>query len=146
VVATARESARRRGDAFRRAGWEIWEFPARGGHVPLSLLLARAAREGFLRVLAEAGPGLAGALLEADLVDEISLYLAPAVLGGEAVWPPATAPRRGTRRGRPERRFEYVDQRLLGEDLWVRLRRRGRIERLGNRIEAADRRGRRRPA
>ena len=125
IVAAARGVARRRRLAFLEAGWEVWELPGRGGHVSLPALLARAAEEGFLRIFAEAGPTLAGALLAADLVDELSLYVAPIVLGGRKVWPDEASLKHGG-----ELRFEHVDQRRTGEDLRLGLRRRGLVERL----------------
>jgi diaminohydroxyphosphoribosylaminopyrimidine deaminase/5-amino-6-(5-phosphoribosylamino)uracil reductase len=124
ILATTRNAGRDSG-AFASAGWEVWRLPAVGGRVSLEALLVRAAAEGFLQILAEAGPRLAGALLEADLVDEISLYLAPTVLGGRRVWPAVEAAA-----GRGDARFEHVAQRRVGEDLWLGLRRRGLVDRL----------------
>lgn len=111
--------------AYERAGWEVWRLPGARGHLSLAALLARAAQEGFLQVLAEAGPTLTGALLRADLVDEISLYLAPTVLSGDRIWPPLGAPW-----GPAEVAFEHVGQRRLGKDLWLGLRRRGLLDHL----------------
>jgi len=124
ILATGRDRPQSRLDGYREAGWEVWELPQAAGRVSLRALAGRAAREGFLRLLAEAGPGLAGALLEADLVDEISLYVASAVFGGRQVWPEAA-------RRRPlERAFQHTEQRRVGEDLWIGLRRRGLLDRL----------------
>lgn len=131
VLATRSGHAERRLAPYRKAGWEIWELPA-GGRGPgkgkrgisLPALVRRSAREGLLRLLAEAGPRLAGALLAADLVDELSLFQAPIVLGGGRNWPGGWAVR--TLGG--ARRFEPVSRRRLGEDLWQEFRRRGRIE------------------
>jgi len=124
IVATRIGADRRRVEAFRAAGWEVWLLPGSNGHVGLRGLLRRAAREGFLEVLAEAGPTLAGPLLAANLVDRLSLYTALRVSGGPATWPPASAPALpGT--GRP---FVLRDRRRLGDDLWTSLERAGRLD------------------
>ena len=130
VLATRLGHPARRLDAYRRLGWEVWELPlGRAGSpgegwVSLSALAIRAGREGFLRVLAEAGPRLAGALLAAGLVDELSLYLAPIVLGGPLGWPADWAAR-----GIPRAvRFEPVADAVLGADRHLLFRRAGLLE------------------
>ncbi len=67
---------------------------ARISHWPLSLnecgrpdlgaLLDKLAAHGCNEVLVEAGAGLSGAFIEADLVDEIFIYMAPKLLGSRA--------------------------------------------------------------
>jgi riboflavin-specific deaminase-like protein len=49
-----------------------------------SLLLARLADRGHSQVLCEGGPHLFGALIEADLVDELCLTISPVLEGGRA--------------------------------------------------------------
>ena len=71
-------------EALRAAGAEVREFPERDGHVALDALLAELARRGVNEVTVEAGARLNGALLQAGLVDEIVLYLAPILLGDKA--------------------------------------------------------------
>jgi diaminohydroxyphosphoribosylaminopyrimidine deaminase / 5-amino-6-(5-phosphoribosylamino)uracil reductase len=112
---------------YRAAGWEVWELPAdRGGKGKVSLpaLARRTAREGLQRVLVEAGPALAGAFFEADLADEISLYLAPLVLGGSRAWPGGyVAP---TLKG--ARRFLPLSEERMGADRRLFFRREGLLE------------------
>jgi diaminohydroxyphosphoribosylaminopyrimidine deaminase/5-amino-6-(5-phosphoribosylamino)uracil reductase len=64
-------------------------------------------------LLVEAGPGLNGALLEAGLVDELVVYVAPSVLGADARAMFATRPL-ATMSARPE--FELADVRRIGPD------------------------------
>lgn len=128
ILATRPGADPHRVEAFRAAGWDVWMLRGSNGHVGLRGLLTRAAREGFLEVLAEAGPTLAGALLANDLVDRLSLYTALRVSGGPAVWPPASAPALPGA-GRP---FVLRDRRRLGEDLWTSLERAGRLEEARN--------------
>lgn len=62
----------------------IWGLPARGAQVDLDALLARLAAAGCNEVLVEAGAALAGGFLQARLVDELVMYLAPTVMGSAA--------------------------------------------------------------
>ena len=52
--------------------------------VDLAAMLDAFARRGWTQVLCEGGPHLFGALLQADLVDEVCVTLAPRFVGGEA--------------------------------------------------------------
>jgi diaminohydroxyphosphoribosylaminopyrimidine deaminase / 5-amino-6-(5-phosphoribosylamino)uracil reductase len=55
------------------------------GHVDPSDAMARLARRGINRVLAEGGARLARGLIEAGLVDELSLFRSPKALGPQGV-------------------------------------------------------------
>ncbi|MRH29377.1 pyrimidine reductase family protein [Microbacterium sp. SYP-A9085] len=52
--------------------------------VDLGLMVAEFAAQGMTQVLSEGGPHLFGSLLDADVVDELCLTLAPRVVGGGA--------------------------------------------------------------
>ncbi len=66
------------------AGAEVHRLPAENGHVSLTALLDLLGREGVNEVTVEAGASLNGALLQAGLVDEIIIYLAPLLMGDAA--------------------------------------------------------------
>jgi len=66
------------------AGAEVHRLPAENGHVSLVALLDFLGREGVNEVTVEAGATLNGALLQAGLVDEIIVYLAPLLMGDAA--------------------------------------------------------------
>ncbi|MDR3211550.1 MAG: bifunctional diaminohydroxyphosphoribosylaminopyrimidine deaminase/5-amino-6-(5-phosphoribosylamino)uracil reductase RibD [Planctomycetota bacterium] len=68
--------------ALAQAGAEIIRLPASKAHVDLDSLLRELGRRGVNHVLAEGGGELAAGLIEAGLVDEIMLFLAPKVVGG----------------------------------------------------------------
>ncbi|WP_461165599.1 dihydrofolate reductase family protein [Tsukamurella serpentis] len=53
-----------------------------GQSVDLCEVVADLQRRGLRRILTEGGPGLLGALLAADLVDELCLTIAPMIVGG----------------------------------------------------------------
>jgi len=134
ILATRTGHSAARLERFRSLGWEVWTLPAgrRGpdGCVSLKALTARAGREGLLAILAEAGPSLAAALLASDLADEMLLYQAPTVLGGPSSWPGSGyVADLGSGRS-----YVRLGEKRLGQDLLVRLRRRGLLERVRKRV------------
>jgi diaminohydroxyphosphoribosylaminopyrimidine deaminase/5-amino-6-(5-phosphoribosylamino)uracil reductase len=71
--------------ALPRPGVELLQVPlGNGGRIDLRALLSQMGARGMLRVLVEGGGGLAGGLIEADLVDRIVVFVAPIVLGQAA--------------------------------------------------------------
>ncbi|EXJ16978.1 bifunctional diaminohydroxyphosphoribosylaminopyrimidine deaminase/5-amino-6-(5-phosphoribosylamino)uracil reductase RibD [Imhoffiella purpurea] len=70
--------------ALESAGASVWHAPRSNGRVDLRALMAELARREINEVMLESGPNLAGAMLEAGLVDEIQLYLAPHLMGDAA--------------------------------------------------------------
>ncbi|WP_025772597.1 bifunctional diaminohydroxyphosphoribosylaminopyrimidine deaminase/5-amino-6-(5-phosphoribosylamino)uracil reductase RibD, partial [Thioalkalivibrio sp. HK1] len=75
-------------EALMEAGAEIVfvpeATPAGGGGLCLMSLMRILARRGVNELHSECGPTLAGALIDAGLVDELVIYLAPSLLGDEA--------------------------------------------------------------
>lgn len=71
----------------REFGADIWEFPAdsTGYGFNLTLLLERTASEEFGEILCECGRGLATMLLRKKLVNTLSVFTAPLILGGEGL-------------------------------------------------------------
>jgi diaminohydroxyphosphoribosylaminopyrimidine deaminase/5-amino-6-(5-phosphoribosylamino)uracil reductase len=65
----------------KAAGAQVLATPAGPGGVDLEFLLRYLARQDINEVLIEAGTTLAGAALQAGLVDELVLYLAPHLMG-----------------------------------------------------------------
>ena len=116
VATTARAPAERTG-ALRAAGVEVLELPqAADGRIDLHALLERLGTRGMLGVLCEGGPTLATALLDADLVGELHLLVAPVLLGSAERAP--TFHRLATPRSF---QIETVD--ALGEDVLIVMRR-----------------------
>jgi diaminohydroxyphosphoribosylaminopyrimidine deaminase/5-amino-6-(5-phosphoribosylamino)uracil reductase len=66
------------------AGARVYRAPQSGGKVDLEAAFRYLAGQDINEVLLEAGPTLAGAVLEAGLVDELVLYLAPHLMGDMA--------------------------------------------------------------
>lgn len=68
-------------DALRKAGATVMLLPGPQGQVDLAMLLAHLAADGVNELQVEAGATLNGALVQAGLVDELLVYLAPKLLG-----------------------------------------------------------------
>jgi diaminohydroxyphosphoribosylaminopyrimidine deaminase/5-amino-6-(5-phosphoribosylamino)uracil reductase len=100
--------------ALRGLGAEVVLLPGPGDKVDLSALLVELGRHGINEVHAEAGFKLNGSLLQAGLVDELLLYLAPCLIGDAAHGMfnlPALASLDG------KRSLVLRDVRLVGTDL-----------------------------
>ncbi len=65
-------------------GATVWKLPNETGQVDLAALMARLAEQQINDVLIEAGAKLNGALLQAGLIDELIIYMAPKVMGDSA--------------------------------------------------------------
>ena len=70
--------------ALMEAGAQVLQLPASGSAVDLRQLLEALAQRECNEVLVEAGPTLAGAFVSEDLVDELVVFMAPALLGSNA--------------------------------------------------------------
>jgi diaminohydroxyphosphoribosylaminopyrimidine deaminase/5-amino-6-(5-phosphoribosylamino)uracil reductase len=82
VLARVDDVARR--ETLQKAGAEVSLIAGDGEHLDLSLVLAFLAKRNINEVLVEAGPTLSGAMLQAGLVDELIIYMAPVLLGDMA--------------------------------------------------------------
>ncbi|MBA3024767.1 MAG: bifunctional diaminohydroxyphosphoribosylaminopyrimidine deaminase/5-amino-6-(5-phosphoribosylamino)uracil reductase RibD [Sideroxydans sp.] len=83
LVCTASQDAGKRA-ALQQRGAEVLLLADASGRVDLQAVMRELARRGINEVLVEAGRELNGALLQAGLVDELVLYLAPQLLGDAA--------------------------------------------------------------
>jgi diaminohydroxyphosphoribosylaminopyrimidine deaminase/5-amino-6-(5-phosphoribosylamino)uracil reductase len=79
VLLVADPVAEARADALREVGAEVLLLPE--PERTFDALLAQLAGRGVNELHVEAGPTLNGALLAADVVDELLLYLAPLCIG-----------------------------------------------------------------
>jgi diaminohydroxyphosphoribosylaminopyrimidine deaminase/5-amino-6-(5-phosphoribosylamino)uracil reductase len=93
--------------------------PRAGRGLNLAAVAARLAVLEINELFVECGPRLAAAFLEAELVDELILYVAPHFLGADA---PPLASLMGTGLAKSLPRFEFLEHRLLDGDLRLVLR------------------------
>ena len=98
---------------IRKAGATVLELPKNGF---LPSLATELGQFGILRVFCEGGGILAGELIQAGLVDELCVFLAPMLIGGPvgavgaAAWRLPQAPR-----------FRRVESKSVGPDWFLRL-------------------------
>lgn len=115
LVATLAEHDPERRERLEEAGAEVVTMPAGAdGRVELDTLLQHLAEtEQANEVLLETGATLAGAMLEANLIDEMQLFVAPTLLGGEAR-PLFALP--GLSLMAQQKGLEILDIRAVGQD------------------------------
>lgn len=95
-----------------------WQADPQGG-IELRSMLQELAKRGCNEVLVEAGPTLAGRLLELGLADELLMYVAPVLLG-DAARPLLRLPMIESMQDRIE--LELQDMQGVGPDLRLRYR------------------------
>jgi len=82
LVVTATEDAERR-RAIEEKGSEVLYLPGPHGAVDLHALMGELGLRDVNELLVESGPTLAGALVDAKLINELVLYFAPSLLGND---------------------------------------------------------------
>ncbi|MDD0837043.1 bifunctional diaminohydroxyphosphoribosylaminopyrimidine deaminase/5-amino-6-(5-phosphoribosylamino)uracil reductase RibD [Curvibacter sp. HBC61] len=117
-IATAVQDPSRH-QAWLDLGVQLLVLPDAGGQVDLVALMAELARREVNELHVEAGPTLNGALLEADLIDEWLLYIAPKLLGPGR--PLATLTERSALSQTTA--LHFTDMRAVGPDLRLLARR-----------------------
>ena len=116
IITTDQHSEEKR-HRLAQAGAEIHVLPAEGGRIALADMLRWLAdNEQVNELLVETGATLAGALLEAGLVDEMQLFVAPTLLGGEAR-PLFSLP--GMTQMADQKRLTILESRTVGNDWWI---------------------------
>jgi len=101
------------------AGANVYVCPEGGGRVDLESLFRYLARQEINEVLIEAGPTLAGAALQAGLVDELMIYLAPHLMGDDAQ---GLFRLPGLERMLDRIPVTFEDVRMVGSDIRIRAR------------------------
>lgn len=86
IVAAAAVPADRRA-ALERVGCHVWELPSGDGGVDLPLLVRRVGEAGLDSILIEGGGETAASFLAAGLVDRVSFFVAPLLIGGRDAVP-----------------------------------------------------------
>ncbi len=109
----------RDGSRLADAGAEVRSFAPDGAVVDVSAVLGDLARREVNVVLVEAGPGVAGYLLEKDLVDELVIYQAPHIMGSETRGMFHTP---SWTRLADRRKLEVCDVRRIGDDTRITAR------------------------
>lgn len=82
IVATTEMSTPSFRKALRDRGVRVWVGEPVNGRVPLKTLLYDLALFHITNIFVEAGPTLAGSLFDAQLIDRMTVFIAPLILGG----------------------------------------------------------------
>jgi diaminohydroxyphosphoribosylaminopyrimidine deaminase / 5-amino-6-(5-phosphoribosylamino)uracil reductase len=75
--------------AWSAAGCEVLALPAIGGQVSVDAVLAELGRRRMTNVLVEGGAGVIGCFLDERAADELHVFIAPLLAGGERALSPA---------------------------------------------------------
>jgi diaminohydroxyphosphoribosylaminopyrimidine deaminase / 5-amino-6-(5-phosphoribosylamino)uracil reductase len=113
-VLCAKRAAAARRRRLEAAGARVVSVATRGAHLDLKRAWRALASQGVNEVLVEGGGGLAAALLRAQLVDRLYLFLAPILIGADGR--PMLADLGVTTLQRALR-LARVEWRRIGEDL-----------------------------
>ena len=120
IVATTPAAAEANAEAWTRHGAQVWTFaPDKDGRIPLKRLMKRLGDAGYLHIVCEGGGEVAGALNDADLVDEFCLFYAPAVLGDTRAVSGVAGCGSLLKK---MRRMRFVEVRQVGGDVMMRVR------------------------
>jgi diaminohydroxyphosphoribosylaminopyrimidine deaminase/5-amino-6-(5-phosphoribosylamino)uracil reductase len=114
IACSGRDADRAR--MLESAGARVHVCSERAGRVDLESLFRYLAGEEINEVLIESGPTLAGAALEAGLVDELVIYLAAHLMGDEGRGLFRLA---GVNDMRDRLALDWVDVRMVGPDLRI---------------------------
>ncbi len=105
--------------AVQASGAEVCVLSENDGRVDLAALVTDLAQRGCNEVLVEAGGTLNGALLNAGLVDELLLYMAPQLLGDAARGMAAVGELASLD---ASVKLEWMDVRHVGDDIRLQMR------------------------
>lgn len=120
ILVTLEAEGSPRAQSFARRGVEVWTVAGAKGRIKLERLLERLVKEGALHVLVEGGSIVHQSFLEAGLVDELVLFVAPKLFGHSGVtWSGAL----GIEDPAKALQFDAIDAIRVGPDLMVTARR-----------------------
>ena len=120
ILVTLEAEGSPRAQSFARRGVEVWTLAGSKGRIKLERLLERLVKEGALHVLVEGGSIVHQSFLEAGLVDELVLFVAPKLFGHSGVtWSGAL----GIEDPAKALQFDAIDAIRVGPDLMVTARR-----------------------
>jgi diaminohydroxyphosphoribosylaminopyrimidine deaminase / 5-amino-6-(5-phosphoribosylamino)uracil reductase len=84
-VVTGESAPPQRARALVEQGVDVLPVTARAGRLALAAVLARLSERGITRLTVEAGPILAAAFVQADLIDEAALFRSPDAIGADGI-------------------------------------------------------------
>ncbi len=83
IVCTTAQASNNKIQALKKQGVQVFVLPQKSGKVSLKAVLALLGKEGLSSVLLEGGSTLNASALHEGLVNQVRLYVAPQLLGGQ---------------------------------------------------------------
>jgi diaminohydroxyphosphoribosylaminopyrimidine deaminase/5-amino-6-(5-phosphoribosylamino)uracil reductase len=120
LVAAGQESSAADRARLRDAGCEVFVCDGETPAARLAALLAELGRRRLTNVLVEGGGHVLGALLDAQAIDEVHVFIAPKLLGGAAAASPIAG--EGIAQVAAALRLESPTVRQLGDDVYITAR------------------------
>ena len=118
IVATRSDAPQAAAEAIAAAGAEVLPLPAGPGGVDLAALLAELGRRQWTHLLVEGGRAVLGQFIAADLADELMVFVAPRLIGGQKSLGPVDWPDVDTVDQVPQLPPPQVEQ--IGPDVLLR--------------------------
>lgn len=118
IVAASATVDAGRAEQLTQAGCEVLRLAGETDAARLESLLAELGRRRLTNVLVEGGAVLLGSFFDARAVDEVSVFVAPRILGGAAA--PSPVGGRGIAEMADALGLSDVSVEQLAEDIWIR--------------------------
>jgi len=83
IVCTTAQSSPKKIQILQERGVQVWVVPQKEGRVSLKAVLAKLGKNGMSSVLLEGGGTLNASALHEGLVNQVRLYIAPFLMGGQ---------------------------------------------------------------
>ena len=83
ILCTTAEAPSQKIQLLRERGIQVWELPSHAGMVSLKACLSCLGRGGLTSILLEGGTRLNASALQQGFVNQVRLYMAPMLLGGQ---------------------------------------------------------------
>ena len=83
IVCTTAQASPKKIQTLREQDVQVWVLPQKKGRVSLKASLAQLGKEGMSSVLLEGGSTLNASALHEGLVNQVRLYIAPLLMGGQ---------------------------------------------------------------
>jgi diaminohydroxyphosphoribosylaminopyrimidine deaminase/5-amino-6-(5-phosphoribosylamino)uracil reductase len=120
LIVASEAASRERIEALQKAGAEILCVKNATREVQLGELLDELGRRRMTSILVEGGGELLGALYDADLIDEVHVFIAAKLIGGDKAPSPLAGV--GAQKIADAAQLESIELRQVGEDVYLQAR------------------------
>ena len=83
IVCTTAQASPKKIQTLKDRGIQVWVMPQKNGRVSLRAVLSKLGKAGLSSVFLEGGSTLNASALHEDLINQVRLYVAPLLLGGQ---------------------------------------------------------------